>query len=191
MKKLIFLIIPALFLFLGAKQIKQTINKNNTQNKQMLSNLKTGLEKSKEISVKKPETSEGKYPSVKEISLGQEIVLQGETDSKIEQKTFKLNLPKSKYTLLYNQETFITTHNKNVIWNWTELAGKYFYKISVKLDKEQNCLFITTTPTLRATIVETSYTTFSLSKDKNSIFFDGVALGMNTHTFHRPILYIE
>ena len=75
----------------------------------------------------------------------------------------------------------------------------------MKLDDEQNCLFITLTPTqtwpeekpLSATTQKeqadwhVSYAMFNLSKQGTTIFFDGQAFGISNNEFHRPILYIE
>ena len=199
-----------MFLLLGAGKASQNINKNtNKQNKQMLSDLKTGLENSKELSDEKNNTKEENYSAAKEISLEDMIVLQDGKDIKVEQKTFKLTLPKSEYLLLYGVmyggKSIATTHDKNVVWRWENISSKYFYKVSMRLDNEQNCLFITLTPTqtwpeekpITATTEKeqadwhVSYAMFNLSKKGKTIFFDGQAFGVNNNEFSRPILYIE
>ena len=205
MKKIFFIILPSLFLLLGAG-INKDIGK---ENQKILKDLKTELEKSKESSKEKNNTLEENYSTAKEITLENTIVLQDGKDIKVEQKTFKLNLPKSKYLLLYGlrqgEKSIITTHDKNVVWKWENISSKYFYKVHMKLDDERNCLFITLTPTqswpeekpITATTEKeqafwhVSYAMFNLSKEENSIFFDGQAFGINNNTFHRPILYIE
>lgn len=206
MKKIIYIIIPALFLVIGAGKAVQNINKStNKQSEQVLNNLKSGLEESKKTSAKKTNSQEENSSAAQEITLGQEIVLQGDKDSVVETKIFKFNLPKTKWQLLYDQETFATTHDKKVDWNWTELSSKYFYKVSVKLDSDQNILLITMTPTRTNTLNHTvtakteeeqadlhvTYASFKLVKDKNSIFVNGISFGMVNRDFKRPILYIE
>ena len=209
MKRIIYIILPALFLVLGAGKDMQNINKNSNADKQkMMNDLKTGLEEVKKISTDKPNISEENYSVAKEISLGNEIVLQDGKDIKVEQKIFRLNLPKREYLLLYGPtfgQKIATTHDKNVVWKWDTLSSKYFYKISMKLDNEQNCLFITISPTqnnaqetpLTATTEaeqaawHVTYASFNLSEDENTIFFDGKNYGMNNHEFRRPIVYME
>lgn len=205
MKKIFFIVLPSLFLLLGAGTSKNI----NKQNQKILKDLKTKLEKSKEVSVDKNNSQEENYSTAKEISLEDIIVLQDGKDIKVEQKTFKLTLPKSEYLLLYGlmhgDKTIATTHDKNVVWKWEHLSSKYFYKVSMKLADEQNCLFITLTPTqtgkeekpITATTEKeqadwhVSYAMFNLSKKGNTIFFDGQSYGLNNNEFHRPILYIE
>lgn len=205
MKKIFFILLPSLFLLLGAGIGKDT----NKQNKKILKELKTELEKSKDISADKNSPIEENYSTAKEISLKDTIVLQDGKDIKVEQKTFKLNLPKSKYLLLYGimqgNKTIATTHDKNVVWKWEDISSKYFYKVKMKLDDEKNCLFITLTPTqtwpeekpITATTEKeqaawhVSYAMFNLRKKENTIFFDGHAYGINNNDFSRPILYIE
>ena len=205
MKKIFFIILPSLFLLLGAG-INKDIGK---ENQKILKDLKTELEKTKEDSKEKNNTLEENYSTAKEITLENTIVLQDGKDIKVEQKTFKLNLPKSKYLLLYGlrqgEKSIITTHDKNVIWKWENISSKYFYKVHMKLDDEQNCLFITLTPTqtwpeekpITATTQKeqadwhVSYAMFNLSKQGTTIFFDGQAFGISNNEFHRPILYIE
>ena len=209
MKRIIYIILPALFLVLGAGKDMQNINKNSNADKQkMMNDLKTGLEEVKKISTDKPNISEENYSVAKEISLGNEIVLQDGKDIKVEQKIFRLNLPKREYLLLYGPtfgQKIATTHDKNVVWKWDTLSSKYFYKISMKLDNEQNCLFITISPTqnnaqetpLTATTEaeqaawHVTYASFNLIEDENTIFFDGKNYGMNNHEFRRPIVYME
>ena len=187
MKKYLF-ILPALFLMTGAGKNIENINPNDSE-KQVLSDLENALEKSKELSENKKENKESAVEE-KEIVLEQKIILQGKKDMKIEQKIFKLNLPQDKKYLLFNQEDFVTTHDKNVSWNWTELAGEYYYNVAVTLDTNKNYLLITTTPIERSEIPATSYTTFSLSQKDDAIFFNGETYGMSAYVFHRPILFI-
>lgn len=205
MKKIFFIVLPSLFLLLGAGTDKNI----NKRNQKILKDLKTELEKSKEVSTDKNNSQEENYSTAKEISLEDIIVLQDGKDIKVEQKTFKLTLPKSKYLLLYGlmrgDKTIATTHDKNVIWKWEYLSSKYFYKVSMRLDDVQNCLFITLTPTQSGTeekpITATtekeqadwhvSYAMFNLSQKGTTIFFDGQSYGLNNNEFHRPILYIE
>lgn len=205
MKKIFFIVLPSLFLLLGAGTDKNI----NKRNQKILKDLKTELEKSKEVSTDKNNSQEENYSTAKEISLEDIIVLQDGKDIKVEQKTFKLTLPKSEYLLLYGlmrgDKTIATTHDKNVIWKWEYLSSKYFYKVSMRLDDVQNCLFITLTPTQSGTeekpITATtekeqadwhvSYAMFNLSQKGTTIFFDGQSYGLNNNEFHRPILYIE
>ena len=130
MKKIFFIILPSLFLLLGAG-INKDIGK---ENQKILKDLKTELEKTKEDSKEKNNTLEENYSTAKEITLENTIVLQDGKDIKVEQKTFKLNLPKSKYLLLYGlrqgEKSIITTHDKNVIWKWENISSKYFYKVN-------------------------------------------------------------
>lgn len=209
MKRKLYILLPALLLVIGASKTIQTINKDTTaQDKKVMSNLKNELKEVKKTSADKPSAAEENYLAAKEISLGNEIILQNGKNITVEQKIFRLNLPKSKYLLLYGPtygQKIATTYDTNVIWKWDTLSSKYFYKISMKLDKEQNCLFITISPTqnneqetpLTATTEaeqaawHVTYAAFNLSKDEDTIFFDGRTYGMNNHEFRRPIVYIE
>lgn len=204
MKKIFFLL-PCLFLLLGAGLDKNA----GKQNMEILKDLKTELEKSREDLKEKNNIQEENFSAAKEIALEDIIVLQNGKDIKVEQKTFKLTLPKSEYLFLYGvmfgEKTISTTHDKNVVWKWENLSSKYFYKVSMKLDDGQNCLFITLTPTqswpeekpITATTEKeqadwhVSYAMFNLRKKGNTIFFDGQSFGISNNEFHRPIVYIE
>lgn len=207
MKKIIYMIIPSLFLLIGAGKAVQNINKNtNKQNSKILDSLKTELEDSKKTAEDTPSELEENYLAATEIALNQTVILQGGENISVETKTFKFNLPKSEYILLFkpNDEKFITTHDKKVNWNWTEISDKYFYQVSVQLDKEQNCLFITLSPIEKTQnkpfvaktqkeqfLMQVSYADFALKKIDNAVFFDGQSLGMITYGFKKPIVYIE
>ncbi len=206
MKKIFFIVLPSLFLLLGAGINKDT----NKQNQKVLKDLRTELEKSKEVATDKNKAQEENYSAATEISLEDIIVLQDGKDIKVEQKTFKLTLPESKYLLLYGimegKKSIATTHDKNVVWEWENISSKYFYKVKMEIDKEKNCLFITLTPTqsgpeekpITATTEKeqaewhVSYALFNLRQQENTIFFDGHSFGMfGNSEFSRPILFIE
>lgn len=207
MKKIIYILIPALFLVIGAGKTAQNINKNTKKQKpEILDSLKEELENSKKTAEDTLSELETNYLAATENALNQKIILQGGKNITVETKTFKLNLPKSEYLLLFkpNKEKFITTHDTNVNWNWTEISDKYFYQVSIKLDKEQNCLFITLSPIEKTqnktfiaktqeeqSLMQVSYADFTLKQIDDAVFFDGQSLGMITYGFKKPVLYIE
>lgn len=206
MKRIIYIVLPALFLVLGAGKAVQNIN--NKQDTKVLKSLKTELEDSKKSAEEDPRTEEINYSNAKEIRLNNAVVLQGGENIPVETKTFKVKLPKNEYLSLYKPEgdKFTLTHEDDVTWQWKEISEKYFYKVSIKLDREQNCLFVTlypiengkTKPFVAKTAREqadrhVSYADFSIEKEEGdeTIRFHGESIGMITYGFKRPILYIE
>ena len=193
MKKTIYFILPALFLMLGAaKSIDKLATKD--ADKQTINNLQKVLKSSKELSESKKEKEETNFDTT-EISLDQTILIQGKIDEKIQEKIFKLNLPKGKKYLLVNkktgstQTTFTTTNEKKVSWDWTQLQGEYFYTISITLDAVNNYILIDTKPKERNEFPGTSLTTFSIIQIGENFYFKGETYGSEvTYAFKRPIL---
>ena len=196
MKKIIYILLPSLFLIIGAGKAIKDINVSDSD-KKIVNNLKKDLEKSKDLAADKEKEIEAPLEAT-EISLNQTILIQGKADEKIEERVYKLNLSKNKKYLLLirenasSQADFGPTHEKKVSWDWTQIQGEYFYTISVKLDPDNKYILIDTKPKRRDELPGTSLTAFTIIQMGEALFFKGETYGSEaTQTFRRPIIYIE
>jgi len=185
MKRIVYIILPALFLILGAGKAIQNINSNS--NKQAFNDLKIALENAKKENEQK--VSE-KTTEIPEINLNQKIVLQTPNTQKTETKVFKLNLPEQVNIKLVDQETLYTTDKQQTSWQWEKISGKYDYKFYVKFLPEQNAAIITSEPIERKEI-QLPFASIIFEQEDNTIYCNGNSYGMTSHSFHRPIFVIK
>ena len=192
MKKILFLILPSLFLVLGAgKDISSFNTKNDAQNKQMLSDLKNLLESSKKdnekenIQKESPDESEST-----EIAFNQEVVIQAADSKNIRKLIFKLNLPEQEEFKLVDPKTRYTTDDDQISWQWNELSGQYIYKLTIKLVPEQNYVLIITEPIERREL-GLPFVAFTFVKKGDIIYLNGESFGMTSHSFTRAVLAVE
>ena len=162
MKKMLYVVLPTLFLSLCAGNIFAQTH----EIKSLTQEQKEALAKSLEETKAKQEKINGKdmldldlksMVNAQEITVGEKINLQDilfkDNRETPETKYYKLKLAKGgKYTLL-DQKTKQPSEEKSVSWVWNDFLGKYEYAfdfriLESKTEQDNSYLFIAITPVL-------------------------------------------
>ena len=213
MKKMLYLILPALFLSAGVnygfaqvKEIKELSkeqrNKIEQENKQ-LNELKQELDNKQkaneekiygEYMLKTPQTLQLVLEEATEINFNQRVNLQELVSPNQTIKNFKLKLNKGKTYNLLDQKNFNPTNKLFVQYLWNDFLGKYSYEFTFTLldDKAGEHFLLINVKPIACKEPTVPYVYVEFNDKGNLITYNGMAYAMDTHSgFIRKVLTVK
>lgn len=217
MKKILYFVLPAIFLVASAgngfaqiKELKQLSSEQLNQIKQgneQVNKIKQELNNKQkaneekvygEYMLKNPSPLQLLLEKATEINFKQRVSLQELVSphqaTKIGAKNFKLKLNKEKTYTLLDQKNFNQTNKPYVQYLWNEFLGKYSYEFTFNLADNQageHFLLINIKP-IACEEPTVPYAYVEFNDEGNFITYNGMAYAMDTHSgFIRKVLSVK